>query len=67
VSDEVMTEFMEEFMFEISRAFPKLLVQFEVREVTLLILHLLDAPYAGLLHRARFPLSGFFPSSLSSV
>ncbi|KAH9956302.1 malic enzyme [Russula dissimulans] len=29
VSDEVMTEFMEEFMFEISRAFPKLLVQFE--------------------------------------
>ncbi|KAI0294436.1 malic enzyme [Russula brevipes] len=29
VSDEVMTEFMEEFMFEMSRAFPKLLVQFE--------------------------------------
>jgi malate dehydrogenase (oxaloacetate-decarboxylating)(NADP+) len=33
VSDEVMTEFMEEFMYEMSRAFPKLLVQFEVREV----------------------------------
>ncbi|KAI0282790.1 malic enzyme [Russula aff. rugulosa BPL654] len=29
VSDEVMTEFMEEFMFAMSRAFPKLLVQFE--------------------------------------
>ncbi|KAI0266467.1 malic enzyme [Gloeopeniophorella convolvens] len=29
VSDEVMTEFMEEFMLEMSRAFPKLLVQFE--------------------------------------
>ena len=25
-----MTEFMEEFMFAMSRAFPKLLVQFEV-------------------------------------
>src|SRR6267142_944481 len=34
VSDEVMTEFMEEFMYEMSRAFPKLLVQFEVREAT---------------------------------
>jgi malate dehydrogenase (oxaloacetate-decarboxylating)(NADP+) len=32
---------MEEFMYEMSRAFPKLLVQFEVREVTILILHLL--------------------------
>ncbi|KAI0002152.1 malic enzyme [Russula compacta] len=32
VSDEVMTEFMEEFMLEMSRAFPKLLVQFEARE-----------------------------------
>ncbi|KAF8504797.1 malic enzyme [Russula emetica] len=29
VSDEVMTEFMEEFMLAMSRAFPKLLVQFE--------------------------------------
>jgi len=29
VSDEAMTEFMEEFMFEMSHAFPKLLVQFE--------------------------------------
>jgi len=29
VSDEVMTGFMEEFMYEMSRAFPKLLVQFE--------------------------------------
>ncbi|KAF8483826.1 malic enzyme [Russula ochroleuca] len=29
VSDEVMTEFMKEFMFAMSRAFPKLLVQFE--------------------------------------
>ncbi|KAI0302401.1 malic enzyme [Multifurca ochricompacta] len=29
VSDEVMTDFMEEFMLEMSRAFPKLLVQFE--------------------------------------
>ncbi|KAH9046832.1 malic enzyme [Lactarius hengduanensis] len=29
VSDEDMTEFMEEFMLEMSRAFPKLLVQFE--------------------------------------
>lgn len=29
-----MTEFMEEFMYEMSRAFPKLLVQFEVREAT---------------------------------
>jgi hypothetical protein len=28
-----MTEFMEEFMYEMSRTFPKLLVQFEVREV----------------------------------
>jgi len=46
-----MTEFMEEFMFEMSRAFPKLLVQFEVRQVTLLILlRLLDTPYAGFLH-----------------
>ena len=26
---EVMTEFMEEFMTEMSRVFPKLLVQFE--------------------------------------
>ena len=31
VSDEAMNEFMEEFMLEMSRAFPKLLVQFEVR------------------------------------
>ncbi|KAF5311168.1 hypothetical protein D9619_007821 [Psilocybe cf. subviscida] len=29
VSDEVMTEFMDEFMFEMSRAFPKLMIQFE--------------------------------------
>ncbi|KAH9976222.1 malic enzyme [Lactifluus volemus] len=29
VSDEAMTEFMEEFMFEMSSTFPKLLVQFE--------------------------------------
>lgn len=29
VSDEVMTEFMEEFMLAMSRVFPKLLVQFE--------------------------------------
>lgn len=26
---EVMTEFMEEFMLEMSRVFPKLLIQFE--------------------------------------
>jgi len=45
-----MTGFMEEFMYEMSRAFSKLLVQFEVREVTILILHLLDVPYSGLLH-----------------
>jgi malate dehydrogenase (oxaloacetate-decarboxylating)(NADP+) len=32
VSDEDMTAFMEEFMLEMSRAFPKLLVQFEVQE-----------------------------------
>jgi len=32
VSDEDMTEFMEEFMLEMSRAFPKLLVQFEVQQ-----------------------------------
>jgi hypothetical protein len=32
VSDEDMTAFMEEFMLEMSRAFPRLLVQFEVRE-----------------------------------
>ncbi|KAI0251185.1 malic enzyme [Lactifluus subvellereus] len=29
VSDEAMSEFMEEFMLEMSRTFPKLLVQFE--------------------------------------
>ncbi|KAN0125581.1 hypothetical protein V8E52_000788 [Russula decolorans] len=29
ISDEVMTEFMEEFMLAMSRVFPKLLVQFE--------------------------------------
>lgn len=29
VSDEEMSEFMEEFMYEMHRAFPKLLVQFE--------------------------------------
>ncbi len=37
VPDEVMTEFMEEFMLAMSRTFPKLLVQFEVREVAFLI------------------------------
>ena len=30
VPQDVMTEFMEEFMFEMSKTFPKLLVQFEV-------------------------------------
>jgi hypothetical protein len=65
VSDDVMTEFMEEFMYEMSRAFPKLLVQFEVREVIILILHLLDAPDPGLLHRARLLLFRLVPSSLS--
>ncbi len=32
ISDEDMTEFMEEFMLEMSRAFPRLLVQFEVQK-----------------------------------
>jgi hypothetical protein len=36
ISDEVMTEFMEEFMLAMSRVFPKLLVQFEVREFAFL-------------------------------
>jgi hypothetical protein len=31
-----MTEFMEEFMLAMSRVFPKLLVQFEVREFAFL-------------------------------
>jgi hypothetical protein len=31
VPEKEMTEFMDEFMFEMTRAFPKLLVQFEVR------------------------------------
>jgi hypothetical protein len=59
-----MTEFMEELMFAMSRAFPELLVQFEVREVTLLTPRLFCSPYVGLLHRARFPLPGLLPSSL---
>jgi hypothetical protein len=33
-----MTGFMEEFMLAMSRVFPKLLVQFEVREVAFLLL-----------------------------
>lgn len=30
VSDQEMTEFMDEFMHEMSMAFPKLMIQFEV-------------------------------------
>lgn len=33
VADKVMTEFMDEFMHEMTTAFPKLLVQFEVGSV----------------------------------
>ena len=33
VADDLMTEFMEEFMHEMSAVFPKLLVQFEVGSV----------------------------------
>ncbi len=33
VSDEVMTAFMDEFMHEMSIAFPKLLLQFEVFQI----------------------------------
>ncbi|KAI0000866.1 malic enzyme [Russula vinacea] len=60
VSDEVMTEFMEEFMFAMSRAFPKLLVQFEVREVACSTPRLFGNPCVGLLHRACLLLSGSF-------
>lgn len=67
VSDQVMTEFMEEFMHAMSRTFPKLLVQFEVREVTFLIPPRLHTLCVGLLYRACFLLPGFLPSSLSGV
>lgn len=31
VGDEEMSEFMDEFMHEMTTAFPKLMIQFEVR------------------------------------
>lgn len=62
-----MTEFMEEFMLAMSRVFPKLLVQFEVREVGFMTPRLFHILCVGLLHRACFSLPGLLPSSLSSV
>lgn len=37
VTDQEMTEFMEEFMREMTAAFPKLLIQFEVRDLPSLL------------------------------
>jgi malate dehydrogenase (oxaloacetate-decarboxylating)(NADP+) len=52
VPREVMTEFMEEFMYEMSKNFPKLLVQFEVRHIRVQFLDALsDSKYLGLLDR----------------
>jgi hypothetical protein len=62
-----MTEFMEEFMLAMSRVFPKLLVQFEVREVAFPTPRLLHTLCVGLLYRACFLLPGLLPSSLSGV
>ena len=62
-----MTEFMEEFMLAMTRVFPKLLVQFEVREVALLTPRLSHIFCVGLLHRSCFLLPGLLSSSLSSV
>jgi malate dehydrogenase (oxaloacetate-decarboxylating)(NADP+) len=50
-----MTEFMDEFMHEMSTAFPKLLVQFEVpKSFSLSSATLTDT--AGFLDRQRLPL-----------
>ena len=62
-----MTAFMEEFMLAMSRVFPKLLVQFEVREAAFLVPRLLHTLCVGLLYRACFLLPELLPSLLSSV
>jgi hypothetical protein len=61
-----MNAFMEEFMLAMSHVFPKLLVQFEVREVAFLV-PLLHTLCVGLLYRACFLLPELLPSLLSSV
>lgn len=64
-TDEEMTEFMEEFMREMSLAFPQLLVQFEVRNSFLLMfVYSLPLLYSslGLFHRTCVYISRYVPS-----
>lgn len=64
-TDEEMTEFMEEFMREMSLAFPQLLVQFEVRySFLLMFVYSLPLLYSslGLFHRTRVHISRYVPS-----
>lgn len=64
VPSEEMTEFMDEFMREMSTHFPKLLIQFEVRIIysyRSLARGFVSCVFPGLLHRQRFQI----PESLS--
>ena len=53
VSDKEMTEFMDEFMHEMSVAFPKLMVQFEVSAKQPNFFFVSLNAYTGLLDRPR--------------
>lgn len=50
VSDKEMEEFMDEFMHEMTTAFPKLMIQFEVSQISLNLWHRFLIAALGFLH-----------------
>ena len=70
VPSEEMTEFMDEFMREMSTHFPKLLIQFEVRIIysyRSLARGFVSCVFPGLLHRQRFQIPESLPQQIPDV